>query len=271
MTFKYHLFVAFIITFASSTLNAQFHFALITDLHIQLNDNKSTIDLQNTISDINKMTDIDFVIVAGDVTENGDSASLVKAKNILKTLKMPYYITFGNHDMISSNPNMRIYKPIFGSDKFSFTHKNVQFIGFTTGPVLNRGIGHVNSEDLIWIDAELNKIGKSIPIIAITHYPMQSGDVDNWYDLTDILRKYNVQALINGHYHRNAILNYDGIAGIVCRSTLSKNELMGGYTIFNVSDSIQVSEKIVNDTPREWLAFPIEQKTYDLPNKSLRK
>lgn len=271
MKYRFYLVLILLITFVSSSIYAAFRFALITDMHIQLNDNKPTIDLQNTLSDINKMTDIDFVIIAGDVTEKGDSASLLKAKSILSTLKVPYYITFGNHDMISSNPNRRIYKSIFGADRFTFTHKNIQFIGFTTGPVLKSGIGHVNSCDLKWIDGELSKTEKSTPIIAITHYPMQNGDVDNWFELTDILRKYNVQALINGHYHRNAILNYDGIAGIVCRSTLSKNESLGGYTIFNISDSIQVSEKIVNEVPREWLVFPIDKKTYDLPDKSLRK
>jgi hypothetical protein len=85
------------------------------------------------------------------------------------------------------------------------------------------------------------------------------------------LRKFNVQALLNGHYHRNALLSYDGIPGIVCRSTLSKNGATGGYTIFTVSDSLQVSEKIIKAAPSEWLVLPIEQKKYELPDPTLRK
>ena len=29
------------------------------------------------------------------------------------------------------------------------------------------------------------------------------GDVDNWYEVTDAVRPYNVRLFIGGHYHSN--------------------------------------------------------------------
>jgi len=89
--------------------------------------------------------------------------------------------------------------------------------------------------------------------------------------MTDILRKYNIQAVLNGHYHRNALLNYDGIAGLVNRSTLRAKELKGGYSIYTISDSLSVSEKLIDSDEREWLSIPIEKRVYEVPDQSLRR
>ena len=58
------------------------------------------------------------------------------------------------------------------------------------------------------------------PFILVTHYPLQDGDVDNWYEITDLARKYNLKAVLAGHYHRNLLFSYDGIPGILNRSNL---------------------------------------------------
>jgi outer membrane protein assembly factor BamB len=130
------------------------------------------------------------------------------------------------------------------------------------------GDGHVAPQDIEWVNNELKQ--NKLPVIAITHYPLQTGDVDNWYDMTDVLRKYNTQAILNGHYHRNALLNYDGIPGIVNRSTLRAKATKGGYSIYTVSDSLHVAEKKIDTDELIWLSLPIESKKYDAPDTSLR-
>lgn len=248
-----------------------FRFAFITDMHIDVKNEKPTKDLLSAVNEINSINSIEFILIGGDVTENGDSASLCKAKEILNLLKRPYYITFGNHDVRASRPENRLYKTVFSSDRFSFIYKNVHLIGFSTVPVSNYGIGHVSDTDIAWIQLELAKQTADIPLIVTTHYPLLTGDVDNWYKMTDILRNYNTQVILNGHYHRNALLNYDGIMGLVNRSTLSGRELKGGYSIYTISDSLSVSEKLIDSDEREWLTIPIEKRIYDAPEKSLRK
>jgi len=159
---------------------------------------------------------------------------------------------------------------VFGNDKFTFTHKGFKFIGFATGPIIKMGDGHIAPQDIDWVDAELTKVGTDIPVIAVTHYPLQTGDVDNWYDMTDVLRKYNVQIVLGGHYHRNSLLNYDEIPGIINRSTLRAKDSIGGYSLYAISDSIHVSEKKTAQPERRWLSVPVEQKEYDQPDLSLR-
>lgn len=241
----------------------QFRFALFTDIHIQMQNDFSSIDLQKAVDDLNKQTAIDFVIVSGDITEFGDLASLQKAKTLLDKLKVPYYITLGNHETKWSESGSTDFVRVFGDDKFQFLHKGIYFIGFATGPVIKMGDGHIAPQDIVWVNNELSKLDRKIPIIAVTHYPLQSGDVDNWYEMTDVLRKYNVQSVLNGHYHRNSILNFDEIPGILNRSTLRGKDDFGGYSIYTVSDSLKVHEKNVGQPERLWFSLPIVPKTYN--------
>ena len=64
---------------------AEFRFALLTDVHITPK-TTSAEDLQNSVNQINNTPGIDFVLVAGDITEEGDRESLEKAKSILDRL-----------------------------------------------------------------------------------------------------------------------------------------------------------------------------------------
>lgn len=61
-------------------------------------------------------------------------------------------------------------------------------------------------------------------MILVTHYPLMDGDVDNWYEVTDAVRPYNVRLFIGGHYHSNRDLRYDGIPGVLMRSNLRDKE-----------------------------------------------
>ena len=247
-----------------------FRFVLFTDLHISPTNHQPTEDLQNAVNDVNAMKNIDFVIVAGDVTESGDNESLLIVKKVLQKLHITYCIIPGNHETKWSESGATDFQRIFGDDKFSFAHKGCQFIGFNTGPIIKMGDGHIAPQDINWMKNVLKKTGKSIPIFVITHYPLQTGDVDNWFSMTDVLRKYNIQAIFGGHYHRNALLSYDGLPGIVFRSTLRDKESVGGYSILSVSDSIQVFEKKIGQHEQKWLTLPLETKKYEKSNVNLQ-
>ncbi len=65
-------------------------------------------------------------------------------------------------------------------------------------------------------------------------------------------------AVLNGHYHRNALLSYNGLPGIVNRSTLRGNAPFGGYSLFAVGDSLQVFEKVIGLPARRWLNLPLK-------------
>ena len=235
-----------------------FRFALFTDLHISVLKPQNAEDLKFAIDEVNANPQLSFVLIAGDDTDLGDTTSLKIAKQLLDKLKVPYYITTGNHDTGQGKIGSVNFVHVFGTDKFSFTFNGYQFIGFPSGPVKLNAKGHITIEDLEFVKAKLNILKTNESAFIITHYPLLEGDLDNRLDLINLMQKYDIKAVLNGHYHRNAIFNYDGIMGIVNRSTQRAKQLQGGYSIYYVSDSLYVSEKNIGQPEREWLVMPLK-------------
>jgi len=248
------VFQSFSVTFASEP----FRFALFTDLHISTSNPIPSEDLRNAVSDVNALKGIDFILIDGDISNLGDTASLKEAKRLLQNLKMPYYIVPGNHDFRwKVGDGSSDFKRIFGDDKFIFTHNDFVFAGFPTVPLKKNGNADIPECDIKWMKKQLKKAGKEAPVFVVTHYPLLDGDVDDWKKMTKVLKKFNVKAVLNGHYHRNVCLNYDGIPGIVNRSTLRAKNPVGGYSIYTVSDSIHVFEKKIGQAEDNWLSLPM--------------
>ncbi|MDR1090441.1 MAG: PQQ-binding-like beta-propeller repeat protein [Prevotella sp.] len=244
-----------------------FRFALVTDLHIT-KDSLAYNDLKRTVEQINNTPDISFVLVTGDITEEGDRASLYKAKNLLDKINVKYYIISGNHETKWSESGSTDFGHIFGSERFKFQYKGYTFLGFATGPVIRMMDGHVAPQDIVWLEEELSSAGPGTPIILVTHYPLQDGDVDNWYEATDVARKYNVKVVLGGHYHSNKLLFYDGIPGILNRSNLrDKADNLGGYSIYYITgDSIIVYEQKIGQEKRKWGGYSLKKEYYTESN-----
>ena len=271
MRIKTNFFALIILLIVSTSAWSQaFKFALFTDLHIQPTNPTAALDLQAAVADVNARNDIDFVIVNGDITEEGDFASLVHAKQMLDQLKVPFYASMGNHETKWSESGVTDFYKIFGNDRFAFEHKGYQFVGFTTGPIIKMGDGHIAPQDIAWVSEQLALFDPAKPRIVATHYPLLRGDIDNWYDMTDRLRKYNIIAVLSGHYHRNALLSYDGLHGIINRSTLRAKEPVGGYNIYEISDSLRIVEQKIGHAPRQWLALDLEKRQFEAPDQSIR-
>jgi len=248
-----------------------FRFALLSDIHVNA-DSLAYNDLEKSVEQINKTKNIDFVIVAGDVTEEGDRASLKRVKYLLDQLNVKYYITSGNHETKWSESGATDFGHIFGSDHFSFENKGFLFLGFNSGPVIRMSDGHVSPQDISWMKKELEVAGKDKPVIIITHYPLQDGDIDNWYDVTDAIRSYNIRVVLGGHYHRNLLFAYDGIPGIINRSNLRGKEKVGGYSLYEVNnDSIFVYEHKIGGEPQKWAGYSLKKNYYSDNNSGFKR
>jgi outer membrane protein assembly factor BamB/predicted phosphohydrolase len=243
--------------------NIAFSFAQFTDVHISRSNENNTIDLRRAVEDVNLQEHIAFVLVTGDIAETGDYASLMVAKRELDKLNCPYYIIPGNHDTKWSESGATDFKRIFGDNRQRLQFNGFLFLCINSGPIIKMGDGHISPQDIIWIERQLKNVGKRMPVFVVTHYPLKSGDVDNWWMLTDVVRRYNVQAFLGGHYHLNMVHSYDGIPGILCRSTLRAKEEVGGYTVYDMTDdSLFVSEKRIGQSQERWTALAIEKKMY---------
>lgn len=249
-----------------------FSFALLTDTHISTSNPRPMEDLQRSIADINQNSSIEFVVVTGDLTENGDLASIQAIKNALDQLNVPYYAASGNHETTWSESGVMDFSRVFGDSRFAFTYNDMYFIGFNSGPVIRMADGHVAPQDITWLKHNLDSVSAAgnTPIFVFTHYPLRNGDVDNWYDVTDVLRQHNVQCIMGGHYHRNLHFDCDGISDVLNRSNMRDKDGNNGYAIIQVTDSIRFFEKRINETARQWLSLPFEKKTYGPSNQELR-
>ena len=253
-------------------------FALLTDLHISTSNPRPMEDLRRSIEDINQNPTIEFVVVTGDLTESGDRASIEAVKAALDELRVPFYAASGNHETTWSESGVMDFTRVFGDSRFAFSHDGKYFIGFNSGPVIRMADGHVAPQDIAWLKHNLDSVSAAgeTPIFVFTHYPLRNGDVDNWYDVTDVLRQHNVQCVMGGHYHRNLLFDCDGIADVLNRSNLRDKDATNGYSIISVTDSIRFYERRLGAEAIEqkgeavWLCLPYGKKEYGPSNESLR-
>ncbi len=243
----YKLSFLVLLFFFQTTLFSQsdtIRFAWMSDTHI--GEQTAAEDLRNCVEDINSIHGIDFTIISGDIGEMGTNEQLKLAKQILDSLNTTYYIIPGNHDCKWSESGATMFPKLWGKDKFIFPPLakggprgvlgSYLFIGMAQGPIMKMGDGHWAPEDLRWLDSTLNKISKQRRLFFVTHYPIDNG-IDNWYEVLDRMKKYNTQAFLFGHGHRNGSYNFEGIPGIMCRSTLRAKDTVGGYTIAEITDN----------------------------------
>ena len=246
-----------------------FRFAQLTDIHLTPNNPNPTEDLLRSVAQINATDSIDFVLVTGDLTEEGDRTTMEKVKSCLDLLKVPYHVVLGNHETKWSDSGCTAFGEIFGGERFEFEHKGFLFLGFNSGPLMRMAYGHVVPQDIRWMTEEMDKNGKDKPVILVTHYPLMEGDVDNWYEVTDAVRPYNVRLFIGGHYHSNRDLRYDGIPGVLMRSNLRDKERKPGYGIYEVTgDSIRVYTQRIGEPKKQWTAFSLTKQYYDRNGKA---
>lgn len=249
-------------------VNAQFkpfRFAFVTDTHIGSPSGLAEEDLIRTVRDINSRQDIDFVVITGDVTELGTTAELKEAKRLLDSLHIPYFIIPGNHDTGWSESGGDMFTTVFGNDKFSFEHNGIRFMGCASGPYVRMSDGHVPRHAVNWMDEQLRQLKPGQPLIFFNHYPLDNS-LDNWYEITDRLRKHNTLVAICGHGHANKAMNFEDIPGVMGRSNLRAQAAVGGYNIVDVqTDSIFFSEKKPgNATLRRWHAVSAAVRSYNI-------
>jgi outer membrane protein assembly factor BamB len=232
---------------------ASFRFAFVTDTHIGSPNGSPEEDLRRTVRDINQQTDLDFVLVTGDITEMGTDEEIRLAKSILDSLRIPWYPIPGNHDTGWSESGGQSFIRLFGSDKFHFVHQGIHFIGCASGPYVRMSDGHIPRDAVNWLDQELANIPANDPIFFVNHYPIDSS-LDNWYEVTDRLRLRNTMIAICGHGHANKQFDFEGIPGVMGRSNLRAKSPGGGYNWVEVRrDSIFFTErKPLEGTSRRW-------------------
>lgn len=262
------IFIVFLFyLFAVVTYSQNYKYAWISDLHIGAPQADS--DLRMVVNDINKRADIKFVVATGDIAEKGENPELELAKQILDSLRVSYQIIPGNHDTKWSESGCTKFKELWLDDKFQFEFQNVLHIGLNSGIPWRGGGGHISVEQIAWLKNLLTSVSKDQEIILYVHHPLD-GDVDNWFEVTNLLVNHNIKAIFIGHGHSNRLMNFANIPSAMGRSTLARPKY-AGYTLVELKkDSISLYEIKVDSIPKFWGSLNRKNRISVTQNDSLK-
>jgi Icc-related predicted phosphoesterase len=87
---------------------------------------RSYRSLDALVTKVNSIDKIDFLILAGDITDFGLKQEFRWINERLSALKVPYLCAIGNHDLTAGGPGW--YEAIYGPRNFSFSYKGCKFI-----------------------------------------------------------------------------------------------------------------------------------------------
>lgn len=250
--------------------DATLRFVVIADIHYTVDNPQCKTDFQALTKDIMQQDGIAFILVLGDVAHRGDLASMKEVKQMLDKTKIPYYVVPGNHDCLNNGVGDAYFREVFGDTRFRLLCNGNLFLGINTAQ-LRSGDAHIAPEDIEWVKKQLKNSTKKTPVYVVTHHPLQSPDCDNWYQLTDVVRRRNLQTVINGHYHHNLVVENDNITGIICGTSKSGSAPLSSYTLCTMTaDSLHFFHKLLGQAPEQWTAISTGEKFYNESNPKLR-
>ena len=260
----FRLIFIFAILMLSSSSVAQ-KFAILSDIHVTPG-NANEGKLKEAVIEINA-SNVDAVIVSGDLTNEGSDEQLINVKSILDGITKPLYVIPGNHENNWSQSACKTFNDLWGNDRFVFTVGKLVVIGMNCGPFMKMGDGHIKQEDLTWLDSTLSKMVKpGMKVLSVNHYPLLD-DLDNYQDYVDVLKKYPVITHLNGHWHRWRQYETDGINGLMVRC-LDMASGDYGYTLMDVDldhDWIHVYNKTIGKERDIRYAYRINTEFFSTP------
>ena len=235
---KFLLILILFFGLCSSAIAGGIKFVQVADAHLSSSNPYTVEALKKTVSDINTLDNISFVIFTGDNIDKSNEKVLHEFMNAIKGLKAPYHIVIGNHDVFRSGglsktqyiDIIRQHNPLYLHTKPSYVFKRGEFVFIVVDgakEAIPGAGGYFRPSTLEWLDKQLTKYKKK-NVIIIQHFPLLTNIVDKSYrvykseDYTNILNKHdNVIAVIAGHYHMNKEQMENGVYHIISPSLLA--------------------------------------------------
>ncbi|MCJ7774217.1 MAG: metallophosphoesterase [Desulfobacterales bacterium] len=220
-TYRHRFIVFLFIYFCLACINAyaedktenHFYFVQMTDTHF--GDDNHLKKAKKAIKYINKLPmKIQCVVHTGDITMDklDDKEVIDESLAVLSRLKVPIHYVPGNNDISLHRlePTTNAFVENFGELISMAEYQNVVFLFVYTEP-LRKAFSIKGYDPLKQIESYLNK-SKGKPVIIFHHAPCVSDFYKNtFHDKWDeqnkkkwikLVNRYNVKAVIAGHFHR---------------------------------------------------------------------
>lgn len=178
-----------------------------------------------------------FVLATGDITEYGAIAGTWDVvERYFAAVKLPVYITAGNHDYTWTGI-MPIIAQAHGGDHYSFDRFNCHFICISTATP-QEPIPCIDQRTITWLAEDLKTVAAETPVFVFCHHPLSSPEFPQPQDpvrLQEALSGHNVCLLLMGHGHGVRHERLGPIDCVMGGSTYGPNT---GYGIIAVNDGV---------------------------------
>lgn len=156
-------------------------------------------ELELFIDKVNQYPEVDFVLLAGDITDFGLLQEYELVHDRLTRINKPYIGVVGNHDVLANGEET--FERMYGPLNQSFIYKNVKFILHNTN---GREYPDKEVPDLEWLSSQFNADDDSKFVIPVSHIPPFDPDFDSTLETgySDLMRKHKVLISLHGHIHQ---------------------------------------------------------------------
>jgi predicted phosphodiesterase len=181
-------------------ITGDFSFIVMTDTHIENGDTKDVKKIKDKITE----HDAKFVVILGDITQNGAEKDIIAAAKFMDELSVPCYPVIGNHDVYFNNWSEGWGKHI-GSTRYKVSDgTNVTLF------ILDSANAFFGKSQVDWLEREL-KTAKGT-VFVLTHsdlFVLPKIKIQQLYDpaerarVMSLLRDNNdkCKMMLMGHSH----------------------------------------------------------------------
>jgi outer membrane protein assembly factor BamB/predicted phosphodiesterase len=134
-----------------------------------------------------------FFTILGDVSQGSRDEELAVVGETLAALAVPWVPVAGNHDWYDAG---EAWFRRFGPDNYSFDIGGVHFV------VWNMAMPE--AELRAYLGAELARVPREMPVVALAHAPPSP-------PIVDALRELGVDLVLTGHAHSNRVVDHRGV------------------------------------------------------------
>jgi predicted phosphodiesterase len=195
----------------SPVLDEEYSFLVVSDPHIS---DKTSAEAFGKLKD--HLDGAQFVVVTGDVTQNGSIPELELFIAAARKLGAPCYPVIGNHDIYTDRG--KPWREYIGSTVYRIDSSS----GNTTLFLLDNANASFGNDQLEWLEDEIKTAGKNTFVFCHDNFFVEASlpDVEQ---TTDIRERARVMALLQGrcgmlfmgHLHKRIVREYGGVTWVV--------------------------------------------------------
>ncbi len=153
-----------------------------------------------------------FMIHTGDISHLSKPEEFDDADRVIGDARLDVHYVPGEHDFLDEEQKLyreRYGRGTKGAGWYSFDANGVHFVGLVNVVDLKAGgLGNLGTEQLAWLENDLQSRSASTPIVVFAHIPLwivylQWGwGTDDGARALELLKRFGSVTVLNGHIHQ---------------------------------------------------------------------